>query len=175
MQITKTRKKRLLIIAVIIVAVALSLAGFLYWRSQAPPTSDYKPKYQLSSESDNKISEKTNPDDKSSSSNSSSNTGLSQTSEEVAVSPSGSVSIVDLSQESGFVNVLARTSGFSPIKCVYQFESEGARPVIRETNPSCNGISIPQVEFEKIGTYNLTVTVYDSSSKISTSKDVDIR
>lgn len=171
MQTSKRSSKKVFLIGAC--TVALLFVGVLaYWWyiSQQSPTASYSAKYPVQDVSTDEEDSEGDVNDKASQSTSSN-----QTSEDVSLSSQGSIAIVDLAQESGFVNALATVSGFSVLKCVYQFESSNARPIVRETAETCSGVSIPQVEFEKIGTYTLTVTAYSESEKITTSREIEIR
>lgn len=170
-----SRKTKRNIIIISLTVLFVCLTGLTAYLMNRPPTDYYSPKYDIETTdkntSDNtktaSIANQNNDKDK--------YTETNQISEQVPASQSGSISVSDLSQENGFINVMASTSNFSVEKCVYQFNSEGARPVTRETQGTCSGVSIPQVEFEKIGKYTLTVTAYDAQSKISTAKEIDIK
>ncbi|MCB9822872.1 hypothetical protein H6800_01190 [Candidatus Nomurabacteria bacterium] len=158
---TKINNKKATII--IVIAVLLLLVGALayYLFRSEDPTNDYKPLYETASDREADSSNDNKAKDDTSQSTTPS------TSEEVPSSPSGSVRITQANQANGFINAKAEVSDFQVKTCVYQFTSEGARPVIRETQNQCEGISIPQAEFEKIGTYNLVVTAYSTGNKIS--------
>lgn len=103
------------------------------------------------------------------------NTTLPATPEAVPPNTEAVINITSLTQESGQVLATASTSSFSVGKCVYMFTADGAKPVTRETTGSCDRVSIPEVEFEKIGQYLLTVTAYDNTSKISTTQTIDVK
>ena len=95
--------------------------------------------------------------------------------EDIPVSSAGSVTITNLNQQNGYVNALAEVAAFTPTQCVYTFSSEGSKPVTREQQGNCSGVSIFKDEFDKVGTYTLTVSVYGNNQKLTTSKDIDIR
>lgn len=165
----KTINKPLIIGVAIAVLIVAGLFIYFFFFASKDPTDNYRPEYPVTQND----SESNNPN----------NTDTvkvleaqpsPQTSDSIPVSDSGLVSISSLNQRDGFVNALADVQNFSASKCVYMFESDGAKPVIREQSGSCSGISIPQVEFEKIGKYKLTVTVYDGDSKISTSGEINV-
>lgn len=98
-----------------------------------------------------------------------------QTTDNIESSASGRILIETLNQTHGYVNVKATVEQFKVNKCVYEFTSDGARPVIRETPDDCQGISINQMEFEKIGPYLLTVTAYGETGKLTDSQTINIK
>lgn len=167
----KHRTNKKFLIAAVIAGVLLiaAIAYFIISRNN-DPTRTYTPQYPESvktSESDGNIKsdDKTRPD----------NPVSPQSSQEVPASNSGSLSITNLNQQDGFVNALASVNNFTTNKCVYLFTSEGAKPVVREQSGVCSGVSIPQVEFDKIGGYTLTVTAYGNSSKLEATQEISIR
>lgn len=164
-------KKALFIaLASLLLLIAGSVIYFVFFTDRNP-TANYFPQYpqSISSDSDNSA------DNSDSSIKNPAVSQTDQTSEDIPISLSGTVEIINLNQKNGYVNVLATIANFSATKCVYIFEGDGARPIAREQTGGCSGISIPEVEFEKIGTYTLNVTVYSDTDKITASKDVDIR
>ena len=96
-------------------------------------------------------------------------------SEDIPVSTAGSVAITNLNQRNGYVNALAEVSSFTPSQCVYTFTSEGSKPVTREQKGGCSGVSILEDEFDKVGTYTLTVSVYGNNQKLTASKDIYVQ
>lgn len=167
----QTRLKKTLLAGLI--AIALLVLGFvIYYFFFAPkdPTTSYAPQYPDSTSAKNSETRETAPE-----TTKTPESQAGQIAENIPVASSGSIEIVDLNQRDGFVNALAQVSGFTSTKCVYLFESEGARPIVREIVGACSGVSIPQVEFEKIGTYTLTVTAYNDSQKVTTSKELSVR
>lgn len=163
----------------VIVILLIVISGILTWHfllRDKDPTNSYHPKYTISSSagqnegtggSDQATGDKNPTED-------STNTNV--TSEQVPVSSSGSVTIVDLEQKDGYINAKASVSGFTTTKCVYSFTADEADPVVKTTAGSCDGISIPEVEFQYLGTYTLTVTAYNNTTeKITTMKDIDVR
>jgi len=167
-------KKNLTIILVIVGVVIIAAVAFWLITSRHDPTSQYHPKYSTPSASSGGSSVST-PQVENDSKNSD-QTASDTTSQQVPVAPSGSVAIVDLSQADGYINAKATVSGFTTTQCVYTFTAQDARPVIRQINGDCTGVSIPQGEFELIGTYTLTVTAYNGTTeKVTASKDISVQ
>ena len=166
----KKNKRRLFFIVILaIVLIGAGVAAYFIFTNSNDPTKSYKPEYDISKNNDDPQSEegkkesvKDTPQDD-------------RTNEEIPVAPQGTVSITDLNQRDGYVNVAATTANFETQKCVYSFISEGARPVTREQSGNCQATSIPQAEFDKIGSYTLHVTAYDTTSKITASQTINIQ
>ena len=98
-----------------------------------------------------------------------------KTNEEIPASSTGALTIATLEQSDGYVNARAEVSNFTPQQCVYSFKIEGGKPVIREQTGSCVSISIPEVEFDRIGVYTLTVTAYAGDEKVTATKEIDVQ
>lgn len=98
-----------------------------------------------------------------------------KTSQEVPAATTGAIVITEVEQSNGYVNAKAATSNFSSSQCVYSFVAPDSRPVVKEQPGNCSGISVSQNEFDKIGTYTLTVTAYGESGKLEAKKEIYIR
>ncbi len=166
MKIQKSSKKYILPLSILIALIFIGVLVFAFTRNR-DPTGAYSPLYpnSVTSRDDKPIKEPVK-------------TGESMdrptTSEEVPVSSTGSIQISTLNQQDGFINALAETRNIQVDECIYIFTSDGARPVTRETKDSCDGVSIPQVEFDKVGVYKLVVTAYGEGKKISATKEIVI-
>lgn len=171
MQTTQTGKKRVIVLTLLAAVIVLATVVIYWYSSIQNPTDAYQPKYPVENTpaSDIPFAVPNNTD------KTDQIIASPQTSEEVPQATSGTLEIIELNQASGFVNARAKATNYSESKCVYQFGSTNARPIIREISGECSGISIPQVEFEKIGTYSLTVTAYNDTSKITATRDIAIR
>lgn len=160
-----SNKRTYIILLIMALLVAGGLLAYYFYKNQ-DPTKYYKPMYDTSTNTDPQQSSeetvKENPRQ----------SDLPTTSEDVPAATSGSINIVDLNQADGFVNAKAEVGNFATSTCVYQFTSEGARPVTRELQGQCDGISIPQAEFEKIGNYTLVVTAYSNDQKLSSTPQI---
>lgn len=167
----KNKKNKMLTATVIVILVIITCLAF-YFLNNAPkedkPPITIQPKYPVTQENqttiDNTNSDKPVQGDVSA-----------QTDQQVPTALEGSINVTELSQANGYINAKATIVNFTANKCVYSFVNQDARPVVRETSSGCDGISIPEVEFELIGTYNLTVTAYSETDKISTSKSIEIK
>lgn len=97
------------------------------------------------------------------------------TSDNIPASTAGSLKITKLVQEGDYISALAVATDFQSTQCVYTFTSENSKPVVRQTTGSCTEVTIPAGEFDKIGTYTLTVVVYDGTNKLTESKDIYVQ
>lgn len=163
----KHRKVIIFVIAAILLAVSLVVVYKIFFKNEDPTTS-FRPEYPQS------LQEQKDDLPTDSNKTPSQSSTLPQTTEEIPIAQAGQVTISNLNQKDGFINALAVVDNFSATSCVYFFSSEGARPIVREQSGSCAGVSIPQVEFDKIGDYTLTVTVYDGSQRITTTKMIKV-
>lgn len=173
---TKSYPKSPTIVLVFLMVLLLGVAVWWFIFRNTDPAKSYQPQYPESvktelKQGDNKSA--TAADDYKNSDNTS--TPSSETSNQVPLAKTGNIEIKNLNQKDGFVNVLATVSNFETNKCVYIFNATDSRPVVREISGNCSGVSIPQVEFEMIGTYTLTATAYSGSEKITATKDIDVK
>jgi cytoskeletal protein RodZ len=174
---SKSHLFRLILLLVIALLIIIGLVWFFLLRDK-DPTKGYHPKYTVSSSEDqSKTSGGSSQTTESGNKNSDSGSPATDvTSEQVPIASSGSIIIDDLEQKAGYINAKATVSGFTTTQCVYSFAAEDAKPVVRQIDGTCQGISIPQGEFELIGTYTLTVTAYNGTSqKISVTKDINVQ
>lgn len=98
------------------------------------------------------------------------------TSDQVPTSTTATVQITSFNQADGRIKASAETSGDSGGKCVFSFTTPDDKPVVKEAtsvNNKCE-VSIPEVEFSKIGTWNLNVTYYVNDKKIEVNKNVTV-
>jgi len=99
------------------------------------------------------------------------------TSDQVPISENITVSITEINQTSGTVSTSASIQGIqSDGTCVFTYTSDD-KPVVRQvtsSNQRCS-TSIPEVEFTKIGNWNLNVTFYNDSQKAETDQSVTIQ
>lgn len=96
------------------------------------------------------------------------------TTSEVPVSRSESITIISASQSNGKVEAVAQTS--SEGTCVFQYTIDGDKPVTSQSvtkSKQCSN-SVSEVQFSKLGTWKLTVTLYINNNRVETSRDVTI-
>ena len=89
-----------------------------------------------------------------------------------------SIAISSFSQENGAVSVASTITGSEAEgQCVFSFTTEGGKPVIRQTqsnNKQCSA-AIPEVEFDKLGLWNLEATFRMDNTKSIATKQVEIK
>lgn len=172
---TKKTKPLFFIIAGGLLIVASVIIWALFIR-HTDPTKQYSPRYTVQpskSQSGNSVGASQSDKDPGSD-----NTTTSVTSDQIPSAASGSINIVDLEQANGYINAKASVSNFTTTQCVYSFTTanNANNPIIRQLDSQCDGVSIPEVQFQYLGTYTLTVTAYNGTSeKISTTKDIDVQ
>jgi hypothetical protein len=97
------------------------------------------------------------------------------TPDKVQTSSSLSVVISSVLQENGKVTTIAQVNGSGT--CVFEYTTSGDKPVINQV--SVNGTtcesSVPEVQFAKLGVWNLKVTYYNNEMKAEAQQDVTIR
>jgi hypothetical protein len=165
-KINTTPSSKKILIAILVLALAVFALWFFIFRDKTPV---YTPKYEPStSKSPTSQNEKTTEEKISS-------PASSLTGDQIPVATQGKVTILDLNQSNGYVNVATSVENFTVVSCVYQFTSEGARPIVKEFKDECKNTSILENEFEKIGQYTFTVIVYGASDKLTATKAIDIR
>lgn len=106
-----------------------------------------------------------------------------QTAQSVPKSDSFSVKIDSTSQSGGYVTASTLITGLESLqggeKCVFQFEHEGAQPVVRDVDvtsiKSCDSGNIPEVEFSIVGQWDLKVILYARSTRTEVTKQVQIK
>lgn len=165
----KNQKNQKLYLAIgIAVLILLIVAAFVYYFIfSKPKPAPQQSQYPVLSSDESSSSE--------SSDKAPSSTTDATPSEDIPVSTAGSVAITNLNQRNGYVNALAEVSSFTPSQCVYTFTSDGSKPVTREQKGGCSGVSILEDEFDKVGTYTLTVSVYGNNQKLTASKDIYVQ
>ena len=99
------------------------------------------------------------------------------TPDDVPNSPTLTVGTPSFTQANGIIGTSSKVGGTdSEGTCVITFKNPDDRPVIREltsTKQVCS-TSIPEVEFQKLGTWSLNVTFYSGNTKAEVNKDVTI-
>lgn len=103
------------------------------------------------------------------------------TSDQVPENSQISVGELTFQQNNGIVSASSVVNSSSTGDCVFSFTTTDGRPVVKQTvstatadYQSCN-ITIPEVEFDKIGVWEMNVTFYMDGSKSSAVKNVEIR
>lgn len=161
----KSTKKWLIVIIVGVALIAAFLTGYNIFIADKPVQNSTANTQRIDDIKDNAPI--------------SSNTGYpvdssSQSSDDIPVNDALNVKIVSISQQNGRVEAKASVSGSGT--CVFQYTTDGDKPVISETKAKdqlCSS-SINEVQFTKLGNWRLNVIYYSDSKKNETSTDVTI-
>lgn len=103
----------------------------------------------------------------------------SRNNEDIPINQSLSVNISSLGQEGSVINSTATASGVnSEGTCLFSFSSTDSKPVVKQVvsskqdgSQNCS-VSIPRVEFDKRGSWNLLVTFYSDNTKTSATRNI---
>jgi hypothetical protein len=179
MHIKKYKKiSKIKIITSAIIMIALLGSVFIFLNRQASKVDQDNAAQKSKDEAQTNSAKSTDANGSSDKSNSSIS---SKTSEQVPDSSTVTVNIDRSSQADGLVSSIAVINNTSESgSCVFIYSTPDAKPVSREakstlidTKNTCS-IGIPEVEFNKLGLWNLTVYFYLNDQKSETTKDVTI-
>ena len=98
------------------------------------------------------------------------------TTDQVPVSTSLSVQISDVKQVDHMVSASAMVLGGSEGTCVFTYTNPDDKPVVQQvasTNSGCKS-SVSDVQFSKLGAWNLNVTFYANNSRGEANQSVEI-
>jgi len=101
----------------------------------------------------------------------------STTTDQVPTTSDGKITIDSFSQANGMVNASATAIGSAAGTCVFTFTTADSKPVTASSSSGSNqtcSTSISEVEFNKVGSWNLNVTFYVNGGKIEASREVTI-
>lgn len=165
----KNKGKKILIgylAALLLVAAALF---FLYKTNQSHQNSSNTSTAEQKNEP-SKVKTKTEDDTSTLPDNSESTT-----TEQIPDTASQAITILSTTQSDGKVGAVAQAS--SDGTCVFQYTTDGDRPVTTQaaTNAKQCVSSAPEIQFSKLGTWKLTVTLYVNNEKVEDSRDVEIQ
>lgn len=162
----KMRKVLLSIAALLILCGAV--AGYFLWQNKSDNSNKVDDSAQTNSAKKSVQSKNSNKD-------SNKTEAPNITKEEVPTSNELTVNITDYVQGNGNVTASAKVTAENG-NCVFTYTTEGAKPVV--TNSDINqgncSASAPEVEFSKLGTWNLNVTAYVDDNKTEVNKSVTI-
>ena len=168
----KKSRKPLLILLVLILLLAIGSAIVFVRRNNANKLAEEQ-KAQSEAQTDSvkkDVENNTKIDD----ANTSAQTTV--TSDQVPATTTYSLKISDVNQTNRTVNAMASVTGSSQGKCVFTYTNPDDKPVIQEittTNGSCKS-SISEVQFSKLGTWNLNVVFYANNTKAEANQSVTI-
>jgi len=173
-QYVRTAKpRRMAIFVAILTIVLIALAWFVFVREDGTTLTDSEPA---------KTSGKADAPEVNSTKEANVASG-NITTESVPKSKSFKVSNPEVDQSGGYVAASAEIQGIDKVnsqdKCVFLFETDGAKPVVRESRLSnkdtCLVGKIPEVEFAIIGEWNLKVTLFANDQRSEVVTKVDIK
>lgn len=172
---SKPKHKKLVIICLVVIILIIVGIFFVYKKQS---TNKDKDTAQITSAKTNVMDQDndTQVDQPSSSEAKTNNSVSTNTSDQIPTTTTSSIKIVSVNQSGGQITVDAETSGDSGGKCVFSFTTPDDKPVVKEVVVSGNkcNTSIPEVEFTKLGTWNLTATYYVNDKKVEVSQNVTI-
>jgi hypothetical protein len=172
----RSRKVKLFSILILVCLLLAASAAFIVYKSRQADEAmmTQKNKDEAQTQSAKKVDAEKSSDTKTTPSTNS-------TSQEVETTSTVILAIDSFNQSNHSVNAAASITGANADGvCVFLFTSEGDKPVTREVGSTMNeqrrtcSISIPEVEFNKLGTWKLNVTFYLNNQKSEASKDVTI-
>jgi cytoskeletal protein RodZ len=171
---TKKKSKKPLIIVLIIVALIV-IAGSIFFFVQsthqnnsqsAPVTEEEKNNAQTTPSPEKEGETSTPPSD--------------QTSDEVPVNPSASLTITLLDQDNNAVNLNSSLSGVSSNgTCVATFTNPDSRPVVKEFasngTKGCGPLAVASLEFASIGEWKLNLRFYNQGQQVTAERSISIQ
>lgn len=167
----KMVSKKIIVLTTLAILLLGLTAAYLYNRNTHSDTQKSKSTSGIADEIKRKAPEKNTsskhsddlPDD-----------ATSKTTDDIPVDPTLSIIISSTSQSEGQVKATAEASTSGT--CVFQYETEGDKPVVVQSETSGNicSSSVPEVQFAKIGSWQLKLTFYSGGKKIEAIKDVTI-
>lgn len=173
--VTRSKLLRTAFIASLVLVLA---GGSLYALEKTRVTNIVKDPFYVSEEQKNEQATKDDPTTKNKGNNTSvEGVDTNKTTNEVPESKSIAISIKSINQSSG--SVTAKISINSPQKgvCSFTFSKDRARPVVRsiETSTDSCEVSIPEQEFEMIGTWSLSAHFFSNDTQASATGSVSIQ
>lgn len=173
-------KWALIAIAGILVAGLLATGGYYIYRKQQNQAKQAAEKTAAEAQTE---SAKKNADIKSSeeTTNNLPPNSTSISSEQVPIDSRLAIQITSFGQSSGMVSAAAMIKGSTDLgTCVISYKNPDDKPIVRQVNATKDGsaqncsASVPEVEFGKLGTWQLSIVFYNSSGKVEASRDVTI-
>lgn len=176
---SSTRRSRKPLIALVVLAIVIALGGglFMFIKSRNAENAriEQKARDEAQTSSAKKDVQNKNADD--SQSKNLPNNSTSTTPDKVPTSEEIKVVITSTSQKDGIVNTSASVTGASSDgTCVFTYTTPDERPVVQQvtsTNKVCTS-AIPEVQFSKLGNWNLQVIFYLNNVKSEANKSVSI-
>ena len=168
------KKNYRLLLTLLVLGVALITAGLLFYKYRGNTQNSGSDSSIQSSEDDKLATGNNKNGDIKQNSNSPSQPEPKETN-------ALSAKISSFSQQNGKVTAVANVSSSQVGKCTFSFSSLDSRPVSREVNSSeqesnqqCSA-TIPEVEFDKLGEWNLAVIFITGNSRATVEQKVIIK
>ncbi len=111
------------------------------------------------------------------------NSGSSQTTNQIPISPSLNIQIENLIQSDGYITFVGDTNDTSSLgKCSIIFTNPNDRPVVRNVeatkqagSAACGPIKIPETEFSYIGGWHATFRYYSNNEQAVSEQEIVIK
>ncbi len=171
----KTKRKPFLFISfIVLLLIVVGVIAFNVTRRPNQGTSDTEKSKVNGSDSENDQKKSDIP-----SKNSNADVDVTKSTDQIPVNQAASIDITSLSQANGNITYSASFKGIEGNgTCSAQFSIDDAKPVTRVTKASgsvCEPVSIPEMEFTRLGLWTLTIRYYTNDSQVTTSKAIEIK
>ena len=173
-----TAQSKVLRIVLISAAVLVIASGSLYALEKTRITNIVKDPFYTSEQQKNEQATKNDPTTKDKGNNTSvEGVDTNKTTNEVPESKNLAISVKSISQSSGSVTAKISINSSQKGVCSFTFSKDGARPVVRsiETSTDSCEVSIPEQEFEMIGTWSLSAHFFSNDTQASATGSVSIQ
>lgn len=165
----------ILLVAILLIAGALGAYTWIKNSNQADRLAEEKIKSEAQTESAKKNIVNNS---KAGSTDTSKDLGSNvTTTDQIPVSSNLSVTITNFQQVNSLINSSASISGNSSEgTCVFTYSTPGSKPVVDQVSSKssvCSSI-IPEVQFSKLGSWNLNIVFYLNDGKAEGNKNVTI-
>jgi len=177
----KSWKKRTIIASSVLLVVVSGLTAFAYYTESWPFEHSSDGSTKPSPKEQAKIDKETAIKDKEKTQASSPNVDASQSTDQVPISTTAAVEIVDLHQSNGSVvysATISNSGSSGTCSAVFSNNANAAQPVTRtiaSSGSSCGPVSIPEVEFSAIGQWTLTLRYYTGDAQAVATKTIEVK
>lgn len=166
-QTHKSKLRKFIVVGLAVALLAIVLFFFLH-RSQTAPSTTLDKNATISNKSSK--TDVATP-------HTSDDVDVTKNTSQVPIATDTSIAITSLTQQNGQVSYVATISGEGSGTCAALFTHTASKPVENTTSASgvsCSG-SIPDVEFDILGTWTLTLRYYTDNHQTVATKDIVIR
>lgn len=91
---------------------------------------------------------------------------------------SAKLSISDISSDENSVTITANAINIMPTRCSFTFTSSDSRPVVRDVpaqSQTCGPITVSYLDFDKPGSWTVSITAYNPGSRTTTQDTVEVK